>query len=100
VGAEGAGLDGGAASHLLQRAADGTFGTPYAKLGSKVAISAWTGDPARYTTNNYFGQGHLGICPRFDAATNKAFAAFRKAYRGHGPEGIPLSLDEPGMGPH
>jgi hypothetical protein len=29
----------------------------------------------------------------------KAFESFRKAYRGHGPEGIPLSLDEPGMGP-
>ncbi len=78
---------------------DGTFGTPYTKLGSKVAISAWTGDPARYTTNNYYGQGHLGICPRFDSATLKAFEAFRNAYRGHGPEGIPLSLDEPGMGP-
>ncbi len=78
---------------------DGTFGTPYTKLGSKIAISAWTGDPARYTTNNYYGQGHLGICPRFDSATMKAFEAFRNAYRGHGPEGIPLSLDEPGMGP-
>ncbi|HEX6762660.1 MAG TPA: DUF3105 domain-containing protein [Gaiellaceae bacterium] len=78
---------------------DGTFGTPYPKLGGKVAISAWTGDPAKYGSNNYFGQGHLAICPRVDAATLKAFDAFRKAYRGHGPEGIPLSLDEPGMGP-
>jgi len=78
---------------------DGTFGTPYAKLGSKVAISAWTGDPAKYTQNGYYGQGHLAICPRLDSATLKAFEAFRKAYRGKGPEGIPLSLDEPGMGP-
>ena len=78
---------------------DGTFGTPYAKLGSKVAISAWTGDPAKYTQNGYYGQGHLAICPKLDDATLTAFEAFRKAYRGHGPEGIPLSLDEPGMGP-
>ena len=78
---------------------DGTFGTPYAKLGSKVAISAWTGDPAKYTQNGYYGQGHLAICPRLDSATLTAFEAFRKAYRGKGPEGIPLSLDEPGMGP-
>ena len=78
---------------------DGSFGTPYATLGSKVAISAWTGDPARYGRNGYFGQGHLAICPRYDDATKKAFEAFRNAYRGHGPEGIPLSLDKPGMGP-
>ena len=69
------------------------------KLGSKVAISAWTGDPARYGRNNYFGQGHLAICPRYDAATKKAFEAFRKAYIGKGPEGIPLSFAKPGMGP-
>jgi hypothetical protein len=78
---------------------DGTFGTPYPKLGGKVAISAWTGDPTKYGRNNYFGQGHLAICPRLDAPTLKAFAAFRKAYRGHGPEGVPLSLAKPGMGP-
>ena len=78
---------------------DGTFGTPYPKLGSKVAISAWSGDPAKYGTNNYWGQGHLAICPRLDAATLSAFEQFRKTYRGHGPEGIPLSLDKPGMGP-
>jgi Protein of unknown function (DUF3105) len=77
----------------------GTFGTPYPKLGGKVAISAWTGDPKKYGSNNYFGQGHLAICPRLDSSTLKAFEAFRKLYRGRGPEGIPLSLDKPGMGP-
>ncbi len=77
----------------------GSFGTPYPKLGSKVAITAWTGDPPRYQHNGYYGQGHIGICPRYDAATEKAFTAFRKAYRGHGPEGIPLSADAPGLGP-
>ena len=78
---------------------DGSFGTPYPKLGSKVAISAWTGNPAQYGRGGYYGQGHLAICPGYDAATKKAFEAFRKAYRGHGPEGIPLSYDKPGMGP-
>jgi hypothetical protein len=84
---------------FYEEQSDGSFGTPYPKLGSKVAISAWTGDPTRYGRNNYYGQGHLAICTRYDGATKKAFEAFRKAYRGHGPEGIPLSLDKPGMGP-
>jgi hypothetical protein len=77
----------------------GVFGTPYTKLGSKVAISAWTGNSTDYGHNGYFGQGHLAICARYDAAAVKAFRAFRDAYRGQGPEGIPLSLDKPGMGP-
>jgi hypothetical protein len=78
---------------------DGVFGTPYASLGSKVAITAWTGDPTRYQRNGYYGEGHIGICPRYDAATKKAFTSFRKAFRGHGPEGIGLDQDKPGMGP-
>ncbi len=77
----------------------GMFGTPYPSLGSKIAITAWTGDPARYRRNNYNGEGHIAICTRWDAATKKAFTSFRKAFRGHGPEGIPLSADQPGMGP-
>lgn len=79
---------------------DGVFGTPYPKLGSKIAISAWTGNPVNYGHNDYWGQGHLAICGSYTNATEKAFAAFRSAYRGHGPEGIPLSADEPGMGPN
>lgn len=77
----------------------GSFGTPYANLGSKVAITAWTGDPAKYQVNNYFGQGHVGVCPTYNAAVKAAFEAFRDAYRGRGPEGVPLSSDKPGMGP-
>lgn len=71
-------------------------GTPIAGLGNKVAISAWTGDPSKYYQNGYYGIGHLAICPQFN---EKAFTAFRDAYRGHGPEGIPLSSDQPGTGP-
>jgi len=74
----------------------GMFGTPIAGLGNKVAISAWTGDPNRYYRNGYHGIGHVAICKSFD---QKAFAAFRGAFRGQGPEGVPLSADEPGTGP-
>ena len=75
---------------------DGVFGTPYPALGDKIALTAWTGNPADYYRNGNFGMGHIAVCSKFD---QKAFDAFRKAYRGQGPEGIPLSADEPGMGP-
>jgi Protein of unknown function (DUF3105) len=78
---------------------DGSFGTPYPTLGSKIAITAWTGDTSHYQQNGYYGQGHIAICPNFTPATKQAFEDFRNLYRGHGPEGIPLSADEPGMGP-
>ncbi|HVC88076.1 MAG TPA: DUF3105 domain-containing protein [Gaiellaceae bacterium] len=84
---------------LYDSSPTGMVGTPYPSLGSKVAITAWTGNPATYQRNGDFGQGHIAICPRYDSATQKAFVAFRNAYRGHGPEGIPLSADQPGMGP-
>ncbi len=43
-----------------------------------------------------YGVGHIAVCPRFD---EEAFAAFRSAYRGEGPEGIPASSNTPGSGP-
>jgi hypothetical protein len=74
----------------------GVLGTPYPSLGDKIALTAWTGDPATYYHGTY-GMGHIAICPSFN---QKAFAAFRSAYRGKGPEGIPLKpYDEPGQGP-
>jgi len=85
--------------NLYDEQTTGVFGTPYANFGSRVAISAWTGDPTRYGRNGYYGQGHLATCLHYDDATEKAFRAFRDAYRGHGPEGIPLSADQAGMGP-
>jgi hypothetical protein len=77
----------------------GTFGTPFANFGNRIAITAWTGNPATYQRNGDFGEGHIATCPSFTPATAKAFTAFRDAYRGHGPEGIPLSADAPGQGP-
>jgi hypothetical protein len=75
---------------------DGVLGTPYASLGNKIALTSWTGDTTRYYANHYYGMGHIAVCSTFD---QKAFAAFRSAYRGKGPEGVPLSADKPGMGP-
>jgi Protein of unknown function (DUF3105) len=84
-------------SAFYQSSPGGMFGTPYPKLGDKIALTAWTGDSTRYYRNGYYGVGKLAICPAFN---EKAFTAFRDAYRGHGPEGIPLSVDQPGMGPN
>jgi Protein of unknown function (DUF3105) len=75
----------------------GMFGTPIAGLDGKIALTAWTGDPRRYYKDNYYGIGKIAVCPRFD---ENAFTTFRDAYRGKGPEGIPLSADQQGMGPN
>jgi hypothetical protein len=80
----------------------GMFGTPIAGLGSRVALTAWNadpawkGDPGLAYLHGYFGIGRIAICPGFD---QKAFAAFRDAYRGRSPQGFPLSGDRPGCGP-
>lgn len=81
---------------FYQQKPEGMFGTPIAGLGNKIALTAWTGDPSKYYRNGNFGIGHLAICSTFD---QKAFATFREAFRGKGPEGIPLSSDVPGSGP-
>jgi hypothetical protein len=82
-------------------AGDGMFGTPLTSiagksLGSKIALTSWTSLPGTYYVNGDYGIGHVAICPTFN---EHAFKVFRDAYRGKGPEGIPLSADEPGMGP-
>lgn len=75
----------------------GMFGTPYPSLGDKIALTAWTGNPATYIVNGDHGVGHIAICPKYDA---KAFRAFRAAYRGKGPEGVPTAANTPGSGPN
>jgi hypothetical protein len=75
----------------------GMFGTPYAGLGNKIALTAWSGDSSHvYYQKGYYGLGHIAICSGFN---EKAFATFRDAFRGKGPEGVPLSSDTPGSGP-
>lgn len=84
---------------LYEDSPEGMFGTPFPELGSKVAITAWTGNPATYQRNGDFGSGHIAICPKYTPAVEAAFVKFRDTFRGHGPEGIPLSQDQPGDGP-
>jgi hypothetical protein len=81
---------------FYQESPNSMFGTPIPGLDSKIALTAWTGDPAEYYRDGNYGIGHLAICKRFD---EKAFEAFRNAYRGKGPEGIPASSNTPGSGP-
>ena len=57
---------------------NGMLLAPLPGLGSKVALTAWT---------------RLASCTRFD---EKAYTAFRDAYRGKGPERIPVSSLTPG----
>ena len=57
----------------------GLLVAPLPKLGNKVALTAWT---------------HLALCPGFD---EKAFEAFRDAYRYQGPEKFPPNALQPGM---
>jgi hypothetical protein len=81
---------------FYQQKPAGMFGTPIAGLGKKIALTAWTLPSGTYYNKGDYGLGHVATCPSFD---QKAFATFRDAFRGKGPEGIPLSSDEPGMGP-
>jgi hypothetical protein len=81
---------------FYQQKPEGMFGTPIAGLGKKIALTAWTDPKNSYYRNGDYGMGHIAVCSEFN---QKAFAAFRDAFRGKGPEGIPLSSDAPGMGP-
>jgi len=81
---------------FYQESPNAMFGTPIAGLDSKIALTAWTSLPGSYYAKGNYGMGHIAICKRFD---EKAFKAFRNAYRGKGPEGIPASSDTPGSGP-
>ena len=75
---------------------EAVLGTPYPSLGSKIAITAWTGNPNDYQRNGYYGFGHVAICSTWTPAVSKAFVTFRNVYRGKGPEGIPLCDDAAG----
>ena len=61
-----------------QDSPNGMLMAPLPKLRDKIALTAWT---------------HLATCTRFDEG---AFKSFRDAYRGKGPERIPLSQLTPG----
>jgi hypothetical protein len=78
---------------FYQESPDGLLASPYAGLGRSAALAAWTGDPGRYGKDGYWGEGHLAVCPAFDA---RAFRTFRDAFRAQGPRRMPLSALQPG----
>jgi hypothetical protein len=62
---------------------------PVPDYSNKIVLTAWTAK--QYTTANRSataGNGYLATCGHFD---EKAFAAFRDAHRGKGPERFPVS---------
>jgi Protein of unknown function (DUF3105) len=86
---------------FYQEQTDSMFGTPIAGLGSKVAITAWSGNPNTYFQNGDYGIGHSAVCPNFDDKVQDAFAKFRERYRGTGPEfprSVSLRVNKPGAG--
>ena len=58
------------------------------KLGSKIAMTVWTGD-----SETHEGTVYVATCPGF---RERAFTAFRDAFRGRGPERFPVSQMVPG----
>jgi hypothetical protein len=66
---------------------NGMLGTPYPKLGNKIALTAWT------SPEGGVGHGRVAVC---NAYNEKAFTAFRDAFRGKGPERYPLDTLTPG----
>jgi hypothetical protein len=68
--------------------------TPLPTLGkNEIAMTAWTSPQGAAGEAARPGQGHVAICSAFN---EKAFKAFRDAFRGHGPEGIPVAFNQPG----
>ena len=68
---------------------NGLIVAPLPKLGTKIALSAWT--TAR--EGDQKGQGFLATCSKFD---EKAFSAFIDEHRFKGPERFPPELLTPG----
>ena len=75
---------------FYQESPNSMLGTPIAGLDSKIALTAWTGDPATYYRDGDYGMGHIATCKTFD---EKAFEAFRDAYRGKGRPGYQAMID-------
>lgn len=69
---------------------EGTLLAPLPRLGSKIALGAWTTTGASATDK---GTAYVVKCAGFDEA---AYAAFFKAYQFKGPERFPVDLLLPG----
>jgi len=68
---------------------------PLPKLGNRIVLTAWYAPLAEKEGQpRPEARGILAECTRVD---EKAFKAFRKTYRFHGPERIPAESLQPGM---
>ncbi len=75
---------------------NGLVVAPLPELGANIAMAAWTTDNVSDPAKTYDESlGRLAYCSRFDQA---AFDAFKRSYRGKGPERIPVSALTPGFG--
>jgi hypothetical protein len=63
---------------------------PLPELGKTIALGAWT---SQHPGTADLGTGHLAKCTQVN---EKAFDAFIKTYRAHGPQGFPLNALQPG----
>lgn len=73
---------------------DGMLVAKLPALKNKIALEAWTTpDPKPGQTASDPGRTYLAKCTRFDEA---AFASFRDAFRGKGPERFPVDMLKPG----
>ena len=72
------------------------LGTPYPKLGNKIAITAWTGDPAKYGRDGDYGVGHIADLPQ--VRRGRLQDVPRRLPR-QGAGGHPRVVEHPGSGP-
>jgi len=72
---------------------NGLVVSPLARLGEKIALTAWTAPEPTPGGDADRGRGFLAECTRFDEG---AFSEFRDGHRGQGPERIPVEALTPG----
>lgn len=72
---------------------NGLVVAPLAKLGSKIALSAWTTEESISDQPGDNGKGFLATCPNFDA---DVVSSFLDEHRFKGPERFPPELLAPG----
>lgn len=72
---------------------NGLVVAPLTKLGSKIALSAWTTEEAISDQTGDNGKGFLAICPSFDV---DVVSSFLDEHRFQGPERFPPELLVPG----
>jgi hypothetical protein len=79
---------------FFQDSPNGIVVDPLPALGDKIALGAWTAEDDAKVEKPKPGTAYLAICPSYD---EKAFKAFRDAFRYHGPERIPADFMQPGQ---